>query len=161
MRPTSDQLRETLFNILAPRIVGSKFVDCFAGSGAVGIEALSRGAAHVTFIEQHFAALECIRHNLLTLEIQSGFSIIQRDVISALSSVGAFDICFLDPPYAELPLYDGVLSALGQEAGQSTDALVIAEHARRRPLQEKYGKLNLARVKVQGDSQLSFFTFNK
>ena len=157
LRPTSDQLRETLFNILAPEVVGSRFIDAYAGSGAVGIEALSRGARHVTFIERHPRAVACIRENLLALEIRTGFSIIPTDVGRALQREGEFDIIFMDPPYAELQEYDHVLSALGTPIRLMNHTIVIAEHSRRLTLNDRYGSLARVKERIHGDSQLSFF----
>lgn len=157
LRPTSDQLRETLFNIIGPRIVDARFLDAYAGSGAVGIEALSRGAAHVTFIERHRPAVECLRLNLLALEISKRFSIIQGEVARALVQQGEFDICFLDPPYAEAQEYEKALTALGRRITWARDALVIAEHSKRLSLPMTYGSLERVREKTQGDSQLSFY----
>lgn len=157
LRPTSDQLRETLFNIIGPRIVGAGFLDAYAGSGAVGIEALSRGAAHVTFIERHRPAVECLRSNLLALEINGRFSIIQGDVVRALLQPDEFDICFLDPPYAEAQEYERSLTALGRRITRGRDVLVIVEHAKRFTLPMTYGSLERVREKAQGDSQLSFY----
>lgn len=157
LRPTSDQLRETLFNILSPQIAGARFIDAYAGSGAVGIEALSRGAAHVTFIEHLPPAVACIRANLLALEIEERFSIIQRDVCRGILNAGEFDICFLDPPYAETQEYEKVLSALGNQITRAAHALVIAEHSKRLGLQATYGSLQRVKQRVQGDSQLSFY----
>ncbi|MGB7622556.1 MAG: 16S rRNA (guanine(966)-N(2))-methyltransferase RsmD [Terriglobia bacterium] len=157
LRPTSDRLRETLFNIIGTGIVGARFLDAYAGCGAIGIEALSRGAAHVTFIEKHFPAVECLRSNLLTLEIKSRFSIIQGDVGRALLQQGEFDICFLDPPYAETQEYQKILTALGSRINLVHHTLVIAEHSRRLNLAMAYGALERVREKTQGDSQLSFY----
>ena len=157
LRPTSDQLRETLFNMIGEGIVGARFFDAYAGCGAVVIEALSRGASHVTFIERHFPAVECLRSNLLTLEIESRFSIIQGDVGRSLLHQGEFDICFLDPPYAETQEYHTVLSALGSRINLMSHSLVIAEHSRRLKLPSSYGVLERVMEKIQGDSQLSFY----
>src|SRR5215469_12643770 len=103
VRPTSDRLRETLFNILSPEIVGARFLDLCAGSGAIGIEALSRGASHVTFVEKSRPACSVIRDNLASLSIE-GQSLVCRDTASAIKSLaikGAqFDLIFFDPPYA-------------------------------------------------------------
>jgi 16S rRNA (guanine966-N2)-methyltransferase len=157
LRPTSDQLRETLFNIIGPQIVGTRFLDAYAGSGAVGIEALSRGAAHVTFIERHRPAVECLRSNLLALEISVRFSIIQGDVGRELLQQDEIDICFLDPPYAEAKEYERALTALGRRVTWARNALVIAEHSKRLSLPMTYGSLERVREKTQGDSRLSFY----
>src|SRR5215470_20411476 len=100
IRPTSDMLRETLFNILGPRVAGARFVDLFAGTGAVGIEAISRGASHVLFVENHRGAAQLIAANLALLEITEGARILTADALAAigkLASEPAFDLVFLDP----------------------------------------------------------------
>ena len=103
VRPTSDRLRETLFNILAPRIEGASFADVCAGSGAIGIEALSRGARHVTFIESSLKAARIISENLRSCGIREGYRVINRDVLRALKNLASekaeFDIIYFDPPY--------------------------------------------------------------
>src|ERR1019366_8368827 len=102
-RPTSDRLRETLFNVLTPRIQGARFLDLYAGSGAVGIEAISRGAAHVSFVEQAPPALKILRANLASLSITSGYRIEAAKVAAFLRAAQKaqqqFDLIFLDPPY--------------------------------------------------------------
>src|SRR5947199_8881274 len=98
VRPTPDRLREALFNILAPRIEGTIFVDAYAGSGSVGIEALSRGAGHAIFVEKHFAAVKMIRENLASLKVEDRATVLQRASLAALGQLDA-DIYFLDPPY--------------------------------------------------------------
>ena len=108
LRPTTDRLRETLFNVLGPAVAGSRFLDVFAGTGAVGIEALSRGAAQVTFIENHAPAAKLIRQNLDSLKITTGYTILAADALAALQKLAArhtpsippFDFVFVDPPYA-------------------------------------------------------------
>src|SRR6476620_12586207 len=99
LRPTSDRLREPLFNILAPRVAGARVLDGFAGTGAVGIEALSRGAAHVTFVERDARAVALIEANLAACGIAANYNIRRGDVLSALGNgAGAFDLILLDPP---------------------------------------------------------------
>src|SRR5437868_377830 len=118
LRPTSDQLRETLFDVLGPAVAGSSFLDAYAGSGAVGLEALSRGAAEVVFLEHHKLAVELIRKNLTSLRIQSGFRIITSQVLTGLERLQTeaerFDFVFLDPPYSEIAEYHHVLRQLGR-----------------------------------------------
>ncbi len=140
-RPTSDRLRETLFNILAPRVDGCRFVDLYAGTGAVGIEALSRGAAHVWFAENAEPAVVTIRDNLAALKIGHGFTLEDRGVGAMLQRLDKLtqpvDLVFLDPPYEAEAEYTGTLGFLGSARGRkilSVDALVIVEHAARRSL---------------------------
>src|SRR5689334_19814407 len=114
IRPTSDRLRETLFNILAPRIDGATFLDGCAGVGAIGIEAISRGAALVYFVDQSRKACQAIRQNLGSLEIKDGFKLMEMDLIRAFRAIDTtFDIAFIDPPYDHEQLYDEVLQWFG------------------------------------------------
>ena len=109
-RPTSDRLRETLFNVLAPRIEGTVFVDLYAGSGAVGIEALSRGASLVYFVDKAPSAMAAIRSNLAALDIHSGFQLESSSVSSALVRLSErCGIIFLDPPYEAASEYERTL----------------------------------------------------
>jgi 16S rRNA (guanine(966)-N(2))-methyltransferase RsmD len=162
-RPTSDRLRETLFNVLAPQIEGTLFLDLYAGSGAVGIEALSRGAREAIFVEQADAPLRAIRSNLAALGIHGNYAIDPRGVGSALRRLAeaerAVDLVFLDPPYADEEEYASSLELLGGDCGRllAPDALVIAEHEKRRELEKSYGKLLRQRVLKQGDAALSFY----
>jgi 16S rRNA (guanine966-N2)-methyltransferase len=162
-RPTSDRLRETLFNVLAPRIAGSRFVDLYAGTGAVGIEALSRGAAHVWFAEDAKPALASLRQNLAALKITRDFTLEDRGVGILLKKMGALeqpvDLVFLDPPYEAEEEYSKTLNFLGQRGGSmlAPNALVIAEHDSKNKLSERYGALLQTRLLKQGDAALSFF----
>jgi 16S rRNA (guanine966-N2)-methyltransferase len=162
-RPTSDRLRETLFNVLSPRIEGAVFADLYAGSGAVGIEAISRGASLVYFVDHAPPAIAALRTNLAALEIKSGFQIVSSTVSAALHRLTErCSIVFLDPPYADDDDYAGTLSGIGQSADSllTPDAIVIAEHRRKmlQPLAECYGPLKRYRVLEQGDAGLSFYT---
>jgi 16S rRNA (guanine(966)-N(2))-methyltransferase RsmD len=162
-RPTSDRLRETLFNILAPRIEGSRFLDLYAGTGAVGIEALSRGAEHVWFAEDAKPALAALRKNLTELKITQGFSLEDRGVGALLQRLGTaqpVDLVFLDPPYEAENEYSGTLNFFGSERGRSLlagDAIVVAEHSSKTKLADRYGGLAHSRFLKQGDAALSFF----
>lgn len=162
-RPTSDRLRETLFNVLAPRIVSAKFLDLFAGSGAVGIESLSRNAAHVTFVERAPAALKVLRKNLDTLGISQNFSIQSSSVSSFLRKPppgrSSYDLVFLDPPYDAAEEYASALGLLGSASAGllAPGALVIAEHRKKERLSEQYGSLSRTRLLEQGDAALSFY----
>jgi len=162
-RPTSDRLRETLFNVLAPRIAGAAFLDLYAGSGAVGIEALSRGAEQVTFVERAPAALKVLRENLDRLALAVGFRIHPGSVGSFLrkprSGLPGFDIVFLDPPYDAAEEYAATLGLLGgASAGLlAAGSVVIAEHRRKERLDEQHGGLIRTRLLEQGDAALSFY----
>lgn len=165
LRPTSDRLRETLFNILGPAVEGALFVDVYAGTGAVGIEALSRGADEVIFIEKHPAAVTLIRKNLALLEIQDGFEILAKDALRGLELLASrrfggavqADFIFLDPPYADQPEYEGALEFLDRSHLLARQGRVIVEHARRLALPEHLTRLERVRLVEQGDTTLSFY----
>jgi len=163
-RPTSDRLRETLFNVLGPRVDGSRFTDLYAGSGAVGMEAISRGALHVHFAENAAPAIAAIRDNLKLLKITKNFMLHERTALGALERLkeqgSTQDIIFLDPPYEAEKEYDQILRMLGGAAHErllAPGAIVVAEHAKRTPLAEKYGTLQRTRELKQGDAALSFY----
>jgi 16S rRNA (guanine966-N2)-methyltransferase len=168
-RPTSDRLRETLFNVLAPRINeaggGTAFLDLYAGSGAVGLEALSRGVRHVTFVERSPAALKVLRRNLQQLGIESGFDVRAESVAAFLRSATRtsprperYEVLFMDPPYDAEAEYAATLGLLGEAHGiLAPGALVIAEHRRKYPLEDQFGRLNRTRLLEQGDAALSFY----
>ncbi|HEV2289088.1 MAG TPA: 16S rRNA (guanine(966)-N(2))-methyltransferase RsmD [Candidatus Acidoferrales bacterium] len=161
LRPTSDRLRETLFNILGPTVEGSLFVDVFAGTGAVGIEAISRGAEQVIFIEKNTSAAELIRENLKSLRIVGGVAVLPFEVIRGLKQLAAqrilADLIFLDPPYAQPADYLHVLEFISESHLLAPGGLLIAEHARKMELPEKLEKLERSRLVEQGDSALSFY----
>jgi 16S rRNA (guanine966-N2)-methyltransferase len=152
VRPTPDRLRETLFDILAPQISGIAFVDAYAGTGAVGIEALSRGAARAIFIEQNRAAVNVIRENLKALGIEDRASVHQGRATQLLGKATG-DIVFIDPPYRLAQEYESSLDKLAV----NPPYLVIAQHDVRLKLKETYGDLHAARVVKQGDNMLTFF----
>ena len=162
-RPTSDRLRETLFNVLAPRIKGARFLDLCAGSGAVGIEALSRGAAHATFVDQSLKMRALIEANLEALKVDEDDIEVSNGEATqflrrrAKKEAEPFDIIFYDPPYATD--YEAVLSYVGDHAARllTENALVIVEHHRKNDLTEEFGELKRYRVLKQGDSCLSFY----
>ena len=163
-RPTSDRLRETLFNVLAPRMDGAGFLDLYAGSGAVGIEAISRGAARVTFVEKSETALKAMRGNLDRLGITTRYRV-QAGAVSAYLRRGTtarptlFDIVFLDPPYEAAQEYTSTLELLGSSAAihLAPGAVVIAEHQRKQLLEAQYAGLRRTRLLQQGDAALSFY----
>lgn len=162
-RPTSDRLRETLFNVLAPRISGARFLDLYAGSGAVGLEAVSRGASHVDFVERAEPALKVLRANLARLAITAGFRIHSASVLATLRRLpptSGFNLVFLDPPYDAITEYATTLNLLGNAASTllAPGALVIAEHRKQQSLDDGYGALTRNRLLNQGDAALSFYS---
>jgi 16S rRNA (guanine(966)-N(2))-methyltransferase RsmD len=160
-RPTSDRLRETLFNVLGAAVEASVWLDLFAGSGAIGIEALSRGATMVHFAESSPRAVRAIRSNLASLKIETGFEILERNVAAALRLLDAravtCDFCFLDPPYRKQEDYDHVLSFLARSQLLKPASLVIAEHDKRFDPGENFAPLMRRRLLRQGDAALSFY----
>ena len=153
VRPTPDRLREALFNVLAPRLPGTVFADFYAGSGAVGIEALSRGAERAIFVEHNRAAVGVIRGNLKSLGLEGRAEVRQGRVTSVLLKKIEADIVFLDPPYPLEREYSAALELLGERP----PGLMIVQHDRRRKLAEDYGALHQTRVLRQGDNCLSFY----
>jgi 16S rRNA (guanine966-N2)-methyltransferase len=160
LRPTSDKLRETLFNVIGPRVVGARVIDGYAGTGAIGIEALSRGAAHVTFVESDRRAQTLISENLRSCGIESGYTMVRSTVERAWSTLVAdpafapFDLILLDPPYDQpagetLAGADRLLAPVGW---------VVLEHARRTVLPDHTGRLDRVRDLRSGDSALAIYT---
>lgn len=156
LRPTSDKLRETLFNILAPVIEGARVLDGYAGTGAIGIEALSRGAAHVTFVERDRRAQALVAENLAACGVKDGYVIIRAGIDRAAAQLApaSFDLVLLDPPYdhdsaAVLAAAAGLLAANGT---------LVLEHARRRPPPDAAGGLTRTRDVGSGDSALAFYS---
>jgi len=168
-RPTADRLRETLFNVLTQgavdRVAGAHVLDLYAGSGAVGIEALSRGATSVTFVEQAPMALAVLRKNLDSVGVKAGFVVEKCSVGRFLKNEAEkivparYELVFLDPPYEASEEYATTLGRLGAESAGllAEGAWVVAEHRRKAVLEERYGALQRFRVKVQGDAGLSFY----
>jgi 16S rRNA (guanine966-N2)-methyltransferase len=155
LRPTSDKLRETLFNILAPKVDGARVLDGYAGTGAVGIEALSRGAVHVTFVDDDRRALALLADNLAHCGVTDGYVIIRASVARALGDLGPepFDIMFFDPPYDAA--VDDVLDAAA--AHLAPGGVMVLEHARRRSSPARLGPVGRTREVISGDSALAFY----
>ena len=165
IRPTSDMLRETLFNILGPRVEGARFLDLFAGTGAVGIEAVSRGAEFVVLVEKHNGAARLIGDNLALLQITEGARVMAADFTAAIcklesESVEAFDFVFLDPPYASEQDYLATLRALEKSSLVGLGSVLIAEHRKSFSLPAAVGRLRHYRTLRQGDAALSFYSVN-
>jgi 16S rRNA (guanine(966)-N(2))-methyltransferase RsmD len=167
VRPTSDRLRETLFNVIAPRILDARFLDLCAGSGAVGIEALSRGAAHVTFVDRSRKMIALIEANLELCKIEKvERSVVQAEATDFLKQAARktrkeinkpWDIVFFDPPYADD--YLGVLELVGSPTATLVvgGGLLIVEHHHKKLLADNLGNLQRTRILKQGDSALSFY----
>lgn len=152
IRPTPDRLREALFNILAPRLDGVVFADLYAGTGAVGIEALSRGAARAVFVEQKHAAVKTIRENLRALGLEGRAEVRAGRATAMIPRLEA-DVVFVDPPYALESEYQASLDLLGEKP----PPLVIAQHPPRLKLADGYGSLQRTRIVKHGDNALSFY----
>jgi 16S rRNA (guanine966-N2)-methyltransferase len=165
LRPTADRLRETLFNVLTAgnptALEGTVWCDLYAGTGAVGIEAISRGAAMVHFVESSERAAQLIKQNLASLGITTGFQILKQDSIRALrglESGGAVaDFIFLDPPYDLENAYRHTLSSLAQSPLLKPETIVIAEHPKKFDPGQDFAPLHRYRQLVQGDAVLSFY----
>jgi 16S rRNA (guanine(966)-N(2))-methyltransferase RsmD len=156
LRPTSDKLRETLFNVLAPRIEGASVIDGYAGTGAVGIEAWSRGAASVTFVEHDARAGHLIESNLQRCAVTDRYAIIRvrfADVAARVSG-RTFDIVFVDPPYGAGEMETALSTAAALVAA---GGVVVLEHAKRDAAPDAAGALVKTRSLVSGDSALTFY----
>jgi len=165
IRPTSDRLRETLFDVLTAgnpaALEGTVWLDLFAGTGAVGIEALSRGASQVWFVESSAAAAQVIRRNLRVLEIESGFQVLKQDILRALQKLASeravADFIFLDPPYRMEKAYRETLRLLSTSHLLSPTGMAIAEHEKKFDPGDEFGSLRRFRRLGQGDAALSFY----
>ncbi len=155
VRPTSDSLRETLFNVIGPSLDGARVLDAFAGTGALGLEAISRGASHVTFVERDARALAALAENIAKCGVTDACAIIRADFLRLRRSAGHFELALLDPPYDidDLAAVLDVAAATVAPMGR-----LVLEHSRRRPSPEAAGALSRTRVLLAGDSALSFYT---
>jgi 16S rRNA (guanine966-N2)-methyltransferase len=160
-RPTGGRVRQSLFDILAGEVVGARFLDAFAGSGAVGLEALSRGAAKVVLVDRERAAALSARENARAVAGAGGeIQIVQQDALTALPALAdqgrQFDIVYVDPPYAS-DLYEPLLETLGAGRLLAAGGLVVVEHFHNRHLPETIGHLVRTRTVRVGDPCLSFY----
>ena len=155
-RPTSEKVREALFNLLGPPDPDDQALDLFAGSGALGLEALSRGLAHVTFVERDRGALTVLRENLTALEVKDRVTVVATDVARFLAGAAVgppWRWIFLDPPYAA-DVYTSTLAALPR-ARLTADTVVAVEHAHRAPPPDRAGFLIRTDLRRYGDTALS------
>ena len=161
LRPTSDRLRETLFNILGPSVEDSLFVDLYAGTGAIGIEAISRGARNVIFVESNAKAAKIVRENLATLDMFAGAELIEDDALKGLERLARrralADFIFLDPPYENTDQHAAILEFLDASHLIAPAGIVIVEHSSKMEPIDRLHRLELARSVEQGDAILSFY----
>jgi 16S rRNA (guanine966-N2)-methyltransferase len=161
LRPTSDRLRETLFNILGPAVQDSLFIDAYAGTGAIGLEAISRGARQVVLIESNPKAAKLIRENLAALEIFYGARLIEADVLAGLKKLSdrrmMADFIFVDPPYERTEEHHRALDFLDASHLIAPRGVVIVEHRSGTELPDQLGRLECTREVEQGEATLSFY----
>ena len=160
-RPTGARVRQTLFDILAPEVPGCRFLDAFAGSGGVGLEALSRGAAVVVLVDLSAAAAATLRDNVRALAGAGGEARVHRQdarvALAGLAGAGeTFDVIYLDPPY-DSDLYEPLLEAVGAKGLLSPGGVAVAEHFKKKALPETIGNLVRVREARVGDHRLSFY----
>ena len=160
LRPTMDRVRETVFNILGNRVSDAFFLDLFAGTGSVGIEALSRGAREVIFVEKEFRTAKILNENLERLGFEKGGTILKMDFSRAIKSIKRdgkqFDIVYIDPPYAS-ELCEESLNLLAEYDIINKNGIVLAEHFYKNKLKEIFGELKLTRIKKIGETCISIF----
>lgn len=165
LRPTADRLRETLFNVLTAgnpsALEGTIWIDLYAGTGAVGIEAISRGCGMVYFVDCETQSVELIHRNLRSLKIETGFEVIKQDAVRGLRGLKSrrlsADFIFLDPPYQMAQEYQKALEELSQSSLLKPDSTVIAEHLKKFDPGESFDSLRRYRTLKQGDAALSFY----
>ena len=161
VRPTLDRVREALFNILAPRLEGARFLDLFAGTGAHGVEALSRGAATAVFADSDGRSLKAVRRNLEATRLGAQARVVRLALPKGLSTLAAreqpFDIVFADPPY-DFSQYAHLLGSIRGEALLAVDGILVVEHATRVDLGADLGGFVRGRYRTYGDTALSFFS---
>jgi len=161
LRPTSDRLRETIFNILGPEIQDSLFVDVCAGTGAIGIEACSRGARGVVWIESDPKAAKIIKQNLQALAIREGAELIRADAVEGLKRLASrhalADFIFVDPPYKKTEEHERILDYLDSAHLVAPRGCVLVEHFKKSPLPERFDRLERFRLIEQGDASVSLY----
>lgn len=159
-RPTGARVRQSLFDVLAPLVPGARVLDAFAGSGGVGLEALSRGAARVVLVDRSGPAVEAVRENLRALAPGGQAEVFRQDALVAIRALGAagesFDLVYLDPPY-DSGLYEPALDLLDRTGVLAEDGLAVAEHFHKRALPERIGRLVRIRSLRIGDHRLTFY----
>lgn len=161
VRPTLDRVRESLFNILSPRIEGARFLDLYAGTGANGIEALSRGAASATFVDNDPRSLAAVERNLTAAKLRKSADVRRLTLPDGLRTLWTdgktFDVVFADPPYADIE-YDRLLAEIDSARLLAEGGIVVVEHSARVSLPDEIGPFERYRVAKYGEIALSFFS---
>lgn len=164
IRPTSDKVKESLFNMLGEAVIDCSFLDLFGGTGGIGIEALSRGAKHVVFIDAGIKSIKVLKGNLEHLNIREGAEVFHTDYETAIKKLHKynkqFDIIFIDPPYS-LGMAQNALVCIEANPILAQDGLIIVEHDSRDDMPHRVGRLALYRVKQYGNTSLSFYSIDK
>ncbi len=156
VRPTSDKVKQALFNILGERVAGAAFLDLFAGAGGIGIEALSRGASRAVFVDSSRESIAVIKQNIEKTDFSDQATVVLSSTETFLKRpLGSYDIVFLDPPYAED--LNPLLELIAASRVVKPDGLLIAEHFRKQPSPERAGSLSLQREARYGDTVLAFY----
>ncbi len=160
-RPITDRIKEALFNVIGPDIRNAKFLDLFAGSGSVGIEALSRGADLVILVDSGREAVQTIHHNLKACGFELGYEVYRQDVFVAIAVLLKreikFDLIYIDPPFTNENLFDQVLTALDKQIILNSDGSIIIRAPRRKTLPLVFGNLQCYRVNDYGESTLYYY----
>ncbi|KUO70071.1 MAG: hypothetical protein APF77_24680 [Clostridia bacterium BRH_c25] len=164
IRPTSDKVKESLFNILGDTVIDSIFLDLFGGTGGIGIEALSRGAKHVVFIDTSIKSIKVLKGNLKNLNVEDNVEVFHTDYSTAIGKLHKynkqFDIIFIDPPYS-VGMAKAALEELDKNPIIAQSGLVIVEHDSRDDMPQRVGKLHMCRIKQYGNTTLSFYNINE
>jgi len=163
IRPTTDKVKESLFNILGNIVIDSTFLDLFGGTGGIGIEALSRGAKYVAFIDANVKSIKVLKGNLDHLNIKDNVEVFHTDYTTAISKLykykKQFDIIFIDPPY-RVGIAESALEEINKNPILSQSGLIIVEHDSKKDMPQRVGKLYLFRIKQYGNTALSFYNIN-
>ncbi|MEQ8191293.1 MAG: 16S rRNA (guanine(966)-N(2))-methyltransferase RsmD [Candidatus Eremiobacterota bacterium] len=158
VRPMLGRIKKSLFDIIQNRVRGSICLDLFSGTASIGLEAISRGAAHVTFIEKNREAISIIKHNIKLLEFEKQSTLIESDVFNVLKTLeGTFDIIFLDPPFPELHVEE-VMKILSEKELIKDNGVLVIHHPVYKDYSENIGILNCTRKIKYGQNFLSFYT---
>jgi len=164
IRPTTDMVKESLFNILGAAVIDSVFLDLFGGTGGIGIEALSRGAKHVVFIDSSIKSVKVLKGNLERLDIKNNVEVFNTDYSTAVSKLHKFgkefDIIFIDPPYS-VGIAQDALKQINEHPILSQSGLIIVEHDTKDEMPESLGKLYMYRSKQYGNTALSFYAYKE